>query len=204
MGEGADGGLPRHRGFGRLHPAKRLEPCSSLGKGRTQERLGLECREARDDVTAEALRLKHPLGPDVVAPQLPDGQPQPFSAAEVRKALMSLSHSASGPSGLAPDIVRSLACACPLLWQLLADVLGLLLSPSLPPAPRAFLFGARLVALLKKDGGYGRSPVARSCGAWRIVLRRDVHNSKEKIIREGSKETRNFLVCQRAMAVLLP
>ena len=44
-------------------------------------------------------------------------------------------------------------------------VLGLLLSPSLPPAPRAFLFGARLVALLKKDGGL--RPIA--CGE---ILRR--------------------------------
>ena len=62
--------------------------------------------------------------------------------------------SGAGLSGLAPDVLKSAGRALGRpFWDELARVAALFANGLVPGDVRPFFFGARLVALLKKDGG---------------------------------------------------
>jgi hypothetical protein len=117
-----------------------------------------------NDETAADMQAKHPTGPPVVAiPHLERLPPIPsVSAKTMRRVLgrFALGTSA-GPLGLS---AQHLLDCCNVVGSRLPDALSALvvtmLTRDVPICIRPFLFGARLVALVKKDGGL--RPIA--CG----------------------------------------
>jgi hypothetical protein len=120
-----------------------------------------------DDATTEVMQAKHPLGPIVLPPAPRVAASAKPTAKAVLKALRGFpAGTASGPSGLS---VQHLADCCALPGSPLIDPLRslcqTLLTRRAPAGVQPTLFGARLVALVKKDGGL--RPIA--CGE---ILRR--------------------------------
>ena len=115
----------------------------------------------------DLLQKLHPQGTFTQQP-LPMGRAPPPSVSAVVRALNKFNKgTAAGPSGLRPDHLKELVnCPGVQVGSVLASLLGDLINGGVPQHIRPFIFGARLVALLKReeDGsiGTGIRPVA--CG----------------------------------------
>ena len=111
-----------------------------------------------DDVTYDALCDLHPPAPADRRPApSTDTPPLQVSPSVVRVAIRSFpSGSAAGPDGLRPqhlkDLLIGAADDSPLLVAI-TDLTNLMLEGKTPPSVRGALFGANLLALLKKTGG---------------------------------------------------
>ena len=112
--------------------------------------------------TVAQMKEKHPSATD---PQIPAGilasEAPDFEGAVVLKHLKSFKRgTAAGPSGLsAQHLLDLLGPASPLLSPL-AALINSIAKGGVPEEVRGFVFGAKLVALVKKDGGL--RPIA--CG----------------------------------------
>jgi len=114
-----------------------------------------------DNVHA-ALMALHPQEAPCAATTPTFAPPEPFSAAEVRKALMSFPPgSAAGPTGLSPaHLTELIAVVGTPLVDGLCHAASLLAAGAVPAEAAPYFFGAKLSALRKKDGGV--RPIA--CG----------------------------------------
>ena len=150
-----------------------LRRCERLVKNQQLSKAAAALSAARvadvNDASVADMRQKHPCGPsDVPCPVLPRLPPTPsISGKSTLKVLQQFPlGTAAGPLGLAAQ--HLLDCCCVVgstLPDALAAVCTTLLSKEVPQEVRPFLFGARLIALVKKDGGL--RPIA--CGE---ILRR--------------------------------
>jgi hypothetical protein len=122
-----------------------------------------------DDATTASMREKHPTGPAQVHVPVPSRTPclKDCSKRELLSALKKFPlGTAPGPSGLSAQHLLD-CCRVPGsdVPAALAAVVRCMYSHPPPEEVRPYLFGARLVALVKKDGGL--RPIA--CGE---ILRR--------------------------------
>ena len=119
--------------------------------------------------TTDALRLLHPPSDSVPAPLVVEENTpdvSPCQGKHLWQALRSFApDSSAGPSGMSARVIVDLIRHRPSLVPLLCSVTTLIMAGRIPAPAREWWFGARLVALRKKDGGI--RPIA--CGE---VLRR--------------------------------
>lgn len=146
---------------------------------------------ASGDEALAGLKALHPHSPEPAIPAFTKAAPD-VHARQVKAALKTFRlGSAAGPSGLAPDVVKSLASRFPDLLGALAGLVRLMVSTTLPEDACRFLFGAKVVALNKKGGGL--RPIG--CGDF---LRR----LSAKVLCGHSRETlREYLLGQRQVGV---
>ena len=108
--------------------------------------------------TVSELRKKHPAAPDnVLVPDPAATSELQVSEQDVLKAVRSFPPgSAGGPDGIRPQHILELCtsheCAAAFLTPL-TSFMNLLLRGQCPPEVQPILFGGRLLALAKKDGG---------------------------------------------------
>ena len=128
--------------------------------------------------TLEILNSKHPRPhPDSSIMPAPDADLFASSITEedVRRAIMSFPNgSAGGPDGLRPQHLKDLIGPAaivggPLLLSALTSLVNLMLRGETPVPIRPFLFGAKLVALRKKQGGI--RPIAVGCTLRRLAAK---------------------------------
>ena len=118
-------------------------------------------RPANDSIeTLEALRMKHPPSPliveNLVTPEQLGCPPLQVSESDVRAAISSFPcGSAGGPDGITAQHLKDLTAAGvdDSLIGILTVFVNLLLAGKIPKSISPILFGGKLIALEKKDGG---------------------------------------------------
>ena len=152
---------------------------SKVEDGNIRAAVRLLCSEDKPadctDVVLAALRAKHPP-----APMVKEAIPEPASfnsvrvtEADVLKAIKSFpAGSSGGPDGLRPQHLSELVACQSMGANLLSSVtrfVNLVLDGKCPPDVRPVFFGARLLALEKKGGGY--RPIAIGYTFRRLVAK---------------------------------
>ena len=145
---------------------KTVDKVVRLGKARCYQKAVNALSAAKvAPTTAETIAQMKEKHPSATEPQLPAGtldlDVPDFEGAVVLKHLKSFKRgTAAGPSGLsAQHLLDLLGPASPLLGPL-ASLTNSIAKGGVPDEVSGFVFGAKLVALVKKDGGL--RPIA--CG----------------------------------------
>ncbi len=165
---GVDPDPPSCSPASRTKPAKTRDEAiaaiasAKLEDGDVKGAVRLLCSDDRlavpDDTTFAELRQLHPPAPANRRPApFTNTSPLQVSPAAVIKAIQSFPNgSAAGPDGLRPQHIKDLLIGAaddnPLLVAI-TDLINLLLEGKTPPPVRAALFGATLLAVVKKQGG---------------------------------------------------
>ena len=156
------------------HPKQRDKPAKSndetlatmaaakLEDGDVKGAVRLLCSDdilaAQDETTYDRLVLLHPPAPtDRRAAPTTDKPPLQVFPAAVKKAIQSFPNgSAAGPDGLRPQHLKDLLVGAndnnPLLVAI-TDLTNLMLAGGTPASVRGIIFGANLLAIMKKTGG---------------------------------------------------
>ena len=106
------------------------------------------------DVNLQALMDKHPHSPEPILPPPPATERiLPLGKGKLKKLLSAFAPgTAPGPSGFRHqflvDIMRRPGCS---IWPQMGDFIARIANGDVPIEVRPFMFGARLIALLKKD-----------------------------------------------------
>ena len=112
-----------------------------------------QAQVATGDDALVKLKALHPEEAEPVCPR-PSTAPPVLTSKLVARALRSFRlGTAAGPSGFSADLLRGLTSRCSELLDAVTAALQPLVGAELPVGARRFVFGARLVALAKKNGG---------------------------------------------------
>ena len=122
--------------------------------GRAASTLSAATIAADTDVNLQALMDKHPHSPEPILPPPPATERiLPLGKGKLKKLLSAFAPgTAPGPSGFRHqflvDIMRRPGCS---IWPQMGDFIARIANGDVPIEVRPFMFGARLIALLKKD-----------------------------------------------------
>jgi hypothetical protein len=179
-------------------------PPAALDRAKRLLRAGLYSRAIRalsaakiaetSDESLAIMRAKHPQAPPPADLPPPDSTLVPeMSNRKIKSALRSFPRGSSGGlSGLSADLLLTLLSAPgSRLIDALRPVLRMIAMGSIPEEARPFFFGARLVALLKSEGGL--RPVAAG-----DVLRR---LCSKVLLSFLAKDAERFFLARRQFAV---